>query len=90
MPIYPGGDAELINFPKNNTNYPEEIKAEKIERRIIIGFIVTTEGNSEGISILKEVHPLPDIEAIMVISSLEACKPVMQNGKHVNTWFMLW
>ena len=57
MPLYPGGDVELLNFIKNNTKYPEEAKAEKIEGRVIIRFIVSTEGNAEGISVLKGVHP---------------------------------
>ena len=89
MPMYPGGEAELLNFIKNNTKYPERAKAEKIEGKAIMRFIVTTEGNSEGISVLKGVHPLLDAEAIRVVSSLKGWKPGMQDGKPVNAWYMI-
>jgi TonB family protein len=89
MPIYPGGEVELLNFIKNNTKYPEKVKAEKIEGKVIIRFIVTTEGNSEGISVLKGVHPLLDAEAIRIVSLLKGWKPGMQAGKPVNTWYMI-
>jgi len=89
MPVYPGGENELLNFIKNNTKYPEKAKAEKIEGKVILKFIVTTEGNSEGISVLKGVHPLLDAEAIRVVSSIKGWKPGMQDGIPVNVWYML-
>jgi len=89
MPMYPGGDTELLNFIKNNITYPENAKAEKIEGRVILRFIVTSEGNSEGISVLKGVHPLLDAEAIRVTSLLKGWKPGIHEGKPVNTWYMI-
>jgi len=88
MPSYPGGDIELLNFIKNNTKYPEEANAEKIQGRVIVRFIVSTEGNAEGISVLKGVHPLLDAEAIRVAGMLKGWKPGMQGGKPVNVWYM--
>jgi TonB family protein len=88
MPRYPGGDAELLNFIKNNIKYPEAAKAEKIEGRVIVRFVVSTEGNSEGISVLKGVHPLLDAEAVRVISMIKGWTPGMQGGKAVNVWYM--
>jgi TonB family protein len=89
MPIYPGGEVGLLSFFKNNTKYPEKAKAEKIEGNVIIRFIVSTDGNSEGISVLKGVHPLLDAEAIRVVSLLKGWKPGMHDGKPVNTWYMV-
>lgn len=89
MPIYPGGEDELLNFIKNNTKYPEKAKTEKIEGKVIVKFIVTTEGNSEGLSVLKGVHPLLDAEAIRVVHSLKGWKPAIQDGKSVNAWYMV-
>jgi TonB family protein len=89
MPIYPGGEVELLNFIKNNTKYPEKAKAEKVEGKVIVRFIVSTEGNSEGISVLKGVHPLLDAEAIRIVRLLKGWKPGMQSGKPVNTWYMI-
>ncbi|MCJ7448942.1 MAG: TonB family protein [Bacteroidales bacterium] len=89
MPLYPGGDAELLNFIKNNTKYPEEAKAEKIEGRVIVRFVISTEGRAEAISVLKGVHPLLDAEAIRVVSLLSGFKPGKQGGKAVNVWYMV-
>jgi len=87
MPAFPGGDAELLNFIKNNIKYPEAAKAEKIEGRVILRFVINTEGKVEGITALKGVHPLLDAEAIRVISTLPAFLPGRQGGKAVNVWF---
>jgi len=88
MPKYPGGDKELLNFIKNNTKYPDELKAEKIEGRVIIRFVVSTEGKVEGISVLKGLHPLMDAEAVRVISMSPKWNPGMQGGKPINVWYM--
>jgi TonB family protein len=89
MPRYPGGEAELLNFIKNNTKYPEQALAEKIEGKVIIRFIVSTEGNSEGLSVLKGIHPLLDDEALRIIKSIKGWEPGMQDGKPVNVWYMV-
>jgi TonB family protein len=90
MPMYkPGGDIELLNFIKNNTRYPEAAKARKIQGRVIVRFIVSTEGKAEGISILRGVDPLLDAEAIRVTSLISGFKPGIQGGKPVNVWYMV-
>ena len=89
MPMYPGGEGELLKFIAENTKYPEAAKAEKIQGKVIIRFIVNTEGNTEGISVLKGVHPLLDAEAVRVVSMLSGFKPGMQGGKAVPVWYMV-
>ena len=88
MPSYPGGDVELLNFLKNNTRYPEAAKAKKIQGRVIVRFVVSTEGRAEGVSVLKGVDPLLDAEAIRVTSMLSGFRPGTQGGKAVNVWYM--
>jgi TonB family protein len=89
MPEYPGGDSELLKFIQDNARYPEVAKAGKIEGRVIIRFIVNTEGNAEGISILKGVDPLLNAEAVRVCSMLKGFSPGKQNGRAVNVWYMV-
>jgi TonB family protein len=89
MPMYPGGEGELLKFIAENTKFPESAKAEKIQGKVIIRFIVNTEGNTEGISVLKGVHPLLDAEAVRVVSMLSGFKPGMQGGKAVPVWYMV-
>jgi TonB family protein len=89
MPQYPGGEMEILKFIAMNMQYPEAAKAERIEGRVIVRFIVNTEGNTEGISVLKGVHPLLDAEAVKVVSMLSGWKPGMQGGVPVNVWYMV-
>lgn len=89
MPYYiNGGDKGLLEFIKKNIKYPEELKKEKIEGKVIVRFNVNTEGKTDAISILKGVHPLMDAEAIRVISALGPFKPGKQGGVPVNVWYM--
>jgi TonB family protein len=89
MPRYPGGDAELLKYIYDNTKYPETAKLEKIEGRVIVRFVVSAEGKTEAISVLKGVHPLLDAEAIRVVSTISGWTPGMQSGKPVNVWYMV-
>ena len=89
MPMYPGGEVALLNFLADNTKYPEAAKADTIQGKVIVRFIVNTEGNTEGITVLKSVHPLLDAEAVRVVKLLSGFKPGMQGGKAVNVWYMV-
>jgi TonB family protein len=89
MPMYPGGDVELLNFIKNNTNYPEAAKADKIEGRVIVRFVVNKNGNSEDPVILKGVNPMLDAEAIRVVSILKGFSPGSLGGNPVNVYYMV-
>ncbi len=89
MPVYQGGDAELLGYIAKNTKYPEAAKEAKAEGRVIVRFIVTKEGNADGVSVLKGAHPLLDEEAVRVVSTLKGFKPGKQNGVPVNVWYMV-
>jgi TonB family protein len=89
MPMYPGGEGELLKFLAENTRYPEEAIAQKIEGKVIIRFIVNTDGDTEGISVLKGVHPLLDAEAARVVGMMSGFKPGRQGGKAVPVWYMV-
>lgn len=88
MPLYPGGDAALLKYLKDNTHYPESARARMIEGRVILRFIVSPEGTTEGISVLKGVDPDLDAEAIRVVKSLSGWQPGRQGGKDVYVWYM--
>jgi TonB family protein len=89
MPEYPGGNAALLEFIKNNTRYPEAAKADKIEGRVIVKFVVNTKGKVEDAGVIKGVHPLLDAEAIRVVSLLSGWLPGAQGGQPVNVWYMV-
>jgi len=89
MPMFPGGDAELLKYIAEHTQYPEIAKENNIQGRVIVRFCVTSKGGVSQVSILKGVDPELDAEAIRVVNSLPAFKPGKQGGKPVPVWYMV-
>jgi protein TonB len=89
MPMFPGGDAELLKYIAEHTNYPEVAKENNIQGRVIVRFCVTSKGGVSQVSVLKGVDPELDTEAVRVVNSLPAFKPGKQGGKPVPVWYMV-
>jgi len=89
MPMFPGGDAELLKYIAEHTNYPEVAKENNIQGRVIVRFCVTSKGGVNQVSVLKGVDPELDAEAIRVVTSLPPFKPGKQGGKPVPVWYMV-
>ncbi len=89
MPMYPGGDAALLTFIAENTQYPEVAKENNIQGRVIVRFCVTSKGTVDRVSVLKGVDPELDKEAIRVVTTLPAFRPGRQGGKPVPVWYMV-
>jgi periplasmic protein TonB len=89
MPMFPGGDPELLKYIAEHTNYPEVAKENNIQGRVIVRFCVTSKGGVSQVSILKGVDPELDAEAIRVVNTLPAFKPGKQGGKPVPVWYMV-
>jgi protein TonB len=89
MPMFPGGDIELLKYISEHTNYPEVAKENNIQGRVIVRFCVTSKGGVSQVSVLKGVDPELDAEAIRVVNSLPAFKPGKQGGKPVPVWYMV-
>jgi protein TonB len=89
MPMYPGGDTELLKYIAEHTNYPEVAKENNIQGKVIIRFCVTSKGGVSQVSVLKGVDPELDAEAIRVVNTLPAFKPGKQGGKPVPVWYMV-
>ncbi len=89
MPMFPGGDAALLTYIADHTNYPEVAKENNIQGRVIVRFCVTAKGGVSQVSVLKGVDPELDEEAKRVVSTLPAFKPGKQGGKPVPVWYMV-
>jgi len=89
MPMYQGGDVELLKYIGENTRYPEVSKINNIQGRVIIRFCVTSTGGVSQISVLKGVSPELDAEAMRVVGTLSGFNPGKQGGKPVPVWYMV-
>jgi len=90
MPVFPNGDQGILNFIAENTLYPEEAKLKSITGRVLVKFIVETDGSVSGVAIEKSVDPILDAEAVRVVSSLPKFeKPGIKAGKKVRVNYIL-
>jgi len=89
MPMFPGGDVELLKYIGENTNYPQAAKETNAQGRVIVRFCVTAKGGVSQASILKGVSPELDQEALRVVATLPTFKPGKQGGKPVPVWYMV-
>jgi protein TonB len=90
MPMFPdGGEAGLLKYIAEHTNYPEVAKENNIQGKVIIRFCVTSKGTINQVSVLKPVDPELDKEAVRVVSALPTFKPGKQGGKPVPVWYMV-
>ncbi len=89
MPMFPGGDGELLKYIAEHTTYPDIAKENNIQGRVIVRFCVTAKGGVSQVSILKGVDPELDAEAMRVVKTLPPFKPGKQGGKPVPVWYMV-
>ena len=88
MPEYPdGGMAGLMEYFKKNMRYPEAAKEAGMQGRVVVQFIVNTDGSISGAKVLRSVEPDFDAEAIRLVNAMPKWKPGMQGGKPVPVKF---
>ena len=89
LPEFPGG-ANALNawITKNKRDLSAGIK-EKIDGEVYVTFIVTSKGKISTPIIKKSLHPMLDLEAMRLVSSMPDWKPGSQNGKPVPVQMML-
>ena len=89
MPSFPGGMEALIQYLAKNMRYPVEAQKNKVQGRVVVGFIVSKDGDIKKAHILRGVDPELDAEAIRVIESMPRWMPGMQRGKAVAVSYTL-
>ena len=80
---------ELMKFLQVNIRYPKEAQTKGIQGRVIVQFVVNSDGSICDEKLIKSVDPQLDAEAIRVIRSMPNWKPGMQRGKPVRVRFTL-
>jgi len=89
MPEFPGGMEALVKYMAENMKYPEDAKKQLVEGRVLVQFIVETDGSVSNTEVLKRVFPSLDAEAVRVISGMPKWIPGKQNGKVVRVKYTI-
>ena len=89
MPEYLGGIPELMKYIGVNISYPKDAINNNIQGRVILKFVVNTDGSIDRIQIIRGIDASLDIEAIRVVKTLPRFSPGKQSGVPAPVWFSL-
>lgn len=88
-PEFIGGHKAMMQFIGKNIKYPEYCKANGIQGRVYISFIINKKGEITNVEIAKGKHKHLDKEAARVIKKMPKWKPGMQRGKAVKVKYTI-
>ncbi len=80
VPEFPGGLNAFSQFLASNIRYPKEARDKNTQGRVIISFIVETDGSLSNIKVARGIGDGADEEALRVLSMSPKWKPGVQNG----------
>lgn len=88
---FPGGMPALKEYIKANLKYPETAKANGIEGKCYLQFVVKADGSISNVKVKKGVIDCPecDREAVRMTEAMPKWTPGRTNGKTVDSIFNL-
>jgi len=89
MPLFPGGERELLTFIGKNLIYPVIDQENNVQGKVVLRFVVSKTGAVDKVEIIQSLSRTADNEAVRVVKMLPKFIPGKQNGKNVAVWFTL-
>lgn len=89
MPIYPGGDGELLKFVSENVEYPAKAKDANVTGVVYVGYVVNKKGKVTKVKVVRGAHKLLNKAAVKCVKKIKGYKPGTQKGKPVNVRFTI-
>ena len=89
MPEFPGGMPAMIEYLQNNLKYPKDAIKQQVEGRVMVMFVVETDGNLSNVRVARKVFHSLDTEAVRVVKSMPKWKPGKEKGRLVRVNYTL-
>ncbi len=89
MPMFPGGDAALMGYLRDNIHYPTVAAENGVQGRVVVGFVVERDGSITDVNVMRSVDPSLDREAMRVVKSMPKWTPGKQNGSAVRVKYQV-
>lgn len=89
MPSFPGGTRKMMEYVASNIKYPQEAQKSNQQGRVIVAFVVRSNGTVDDIHVVRSVSPILDAEAMRVVKGMPQWTPGKQGGKPVNVKFVI-
>ncbi|NID12512.1 TonB family protein [Fibrivirga algicola] len=88
-PVYPGGLEALNTYLTTSIRYPEAARQNNITGKVLVSFVVDTDGSINRIRLLKGLNYGTDEEAVRVIARMPNWTPGKQKGRAVAILYTL-
>lgn len=89
MPEFPGGQAALAVYLRNNLQYPPLASDTGISGKVYVQFVVNKDGSITDVQVTRGVDASLDKEAVRVVANMPKWKPGKQGGKPVRVSYSL-
>ena len=89
MPEFPGGMPAMIEFLQTNLKYPKDAIKQQVGGRVMVMFVVETDGTLSNVRVARNVFPSLDSEAVRVVKTMPKWKPGKEKGQPVRVNFTL-
>ena len=89
VPKFPGGDAGLMSFMKDNIKYPAEAEKAGKQGRVVVTFVVGKDGAVNNAKVVRSVDEKLDAEALRVVNAMPKWQPGKQRGQEVNVMYTI-
>ncbi len=89
QPMFPGGMQEMMKYLQKEIKYPKEAADKGIGGRVIVQFVVNTDGSICEEKVVKSADPALDAEALRIVRSMPNWTPGKQRGEPVRVRFTL-
>lgn len=83
MPSFPGGLNGLMTFLAQNIKYPVTAQENGVQGRVIVSFVVETDGSITDVKVARSVDPSLDREAMRLVKAMPKWTPGKKDGKPV-------
>ena len=80
---------EMYKWLSQHIRYPEECAKRNIQGRVIVSFVVKSDGSIGEVKVARGCDPQLDGEAVRLCRTLPKFEPGKMNGKPVNVWYTL-
>ena len=70
MPEFAGGMSALIDYLSTNIKYPQDAIKQNLSGRVMVMFVVETDGSISNVKVAKNVFPSLDAEAVRVVKAM--------------------
>lgn len=88
-PMFPGGMDALYGFLARTIKYPEAMRKNNIQGKVLLSFIVEKDGSLSGIKSVRDIGYGSAEEAIRVLKLSPKWKPGYQNGYAVRVQYTM-